>query len=324
MQSTMKSPGERSPALPQNSPTGGGSRGRNPQWRRVLAIGAVISLLVHLGILVYLSLNYWWVPAPAGPDGASSIEFTIMSDEALTDAGATFEELIPDSVAEFNDLETSDLTSDLSADASAAEVTIGNVGARPRLGGAGAGDGDSPSLGGGGAGATFFGVSSRGTRFAYIVDRSSSMERGRRITIAKEELVQSLRGLPDYAQFYVVFYSTEIVIPPIQRNGWLTARSSVVGRFARWLESVDADGGTTPEPAFVQLFSLPVKPDVIFFLTDGEIPGRTVPALRAMNNGSRKVIINTISFGDAASQELLKQIAVDSGGTWTHVEAGNL
>ncbi|MCA9294948.1 MAG: VWA domain-containing protein [Phycisphaerales bacterium] len=296
---------------------------RDIRWRRLLAIGAIISLAVHVGILIYLSMQYRWHPGHAGESGGA-LEFTIMAEESLSDADAEFEDLMPDDIAEFSAIETSDITSDLDADVSAADVAVGDVGARPRLGGAGAGSGDSPSLGGGGGGATFFGISSRGTRFAYIVDRSSSMERQQRLVVARGELIRSLRNLPDYAQFFVVFYSTDILLPPMQRSAWLNARPSIVSRFGRWLDGVTPEGGTEPSDAFIMLFSLDVRPDVIFFLTDGEIPGGTAQEVRTLNSSGKKVVINTISFGGNASQDTLRQIAADSGGTWRHVDSGNM
>jgi hypothetical protein len=296
---------------------------RNVRWRRLLAIAAIISLSVHVSILINLSMQYRWHPGQVVESGGA-IEFSIMAEESLSESDAEFEDLMPDDIAEFSAIETSDIMSDLDADVSAADVAVGEVGARPRLGGAGAGSGDSPSLGGGGGGATFFGISSRGTRFAYIVDRSSSMERQQRLVKARDELIRSLRNLPDYAQFFVVFYSTEVLLPPMQRTTWLNARPSIVSRFGRWLDGVTPEGGTKPSGAFTVLFSLDVRPDVIFFLTDGEIPAGTAQEVRALNGSGKKVVVNTISFGTNASQDTLRQIAADSGGTWRHVASGSM
>jgi len=289
------------------------------RWRRLIAIGAIVSLFVHVCVLIYLSSQYRLISGPADePRGA--VEFSIMANEDLSDRPLDFDHVFPDDVAQLDDTSFTDDAMAIDADFSAADVVIGTDGARARLGGAGAGQADSPSLGGGGGGATFFGISSKGTRFAYIVDRSTSMERQQRLPIAKEELVRSLRGLPDYAQFIVVFYSSEIRLPPMQRDSWLSARRSTINRFVRWLDDVTPEGGTHPQQAFMMIFALDLTPDAIFFLTDGEIPADTVQLLRELNrNGRRGVVINTISIGDGASHGLLQQIANESGGVHRHV-----
>ena len=72
------------------------------------------------------------------------------------------------------------------------------------------------------------------------------------------------------------------------------------------------------------MFSLKVRPDVIFFLTDGEIPDLTAVEIAAMNGRGKRVVINTIAFGDPASQALLKEVAMQSGGVYRFVDpAGN-
>ena len=68
----------------------------------------------------------------------------------------------------------------------------------PTLGGGGAGEGGH-GLRAAARGPRFFGISSRGNRFAYIVDRSGSMGQARKMPTAIRELEQSLQALPDYA-----------------------------------------------------------------------------------------------------------------------------
>ena len=70
-----------------------------------------------------------------------------------------------------------------------------------------------------------------------------------------------------------------------------------------------------------QVFSIEERPDVIFFLTDGEIPRaeETLETVTLLNSRGRRVVINTIAFGDPASQELLREIARRSGGIYRFV-----
>ena len=174
------------------------------------------------------------------------------------------------------------------------------------------------TLGGGGAGTTFFGVSSRGTRFAYIVDISGSMGQKRKLDVCMRELARSIQTLPDFAYFYIVLYSSTTEVPPVQR-GWTRASRTTIGRVIRWFNEVDPHGGTRPVPAFQQVFALPVRADVVFFLTDGLIPPNTDDEVTELNRRGKRVVVNTIAFGDPTSQEMLKEMARSSGGVYRFV-----
>jgi hypothetical protein len=191
-------------------------------------------------------------------------------------------------------------------------------GSVPALGGSGAGDGSGGSsiLGGGGAGTSFFGVSSRGTRFAWVVDVSGSMGEGNKLETCLRELARSVQDLPDYASFFVVLYSSN---PQPFHTEWTRARANAISTLVRWLKDANPGGGTRPSPAFELVMELRDRPDVIFFLTDGLIPRETPEHVAELNRSGRRVTINTIAFGDAAGQELLKAIAQASGGVYRFV-----
>jgi hypothetical protein len=203
----------------------------------------------------------------------------------------------------------------------AARLNVGSTGSLESLGGGGGGGGDGMSMGGGGADVSFFGVSSRGTRIAYIVDTSGSMSEGTKIRTAMAELARSIDALPDYASFYVVLFNSGAGTAPWQK-GWLRARPQEKNRMIRWLDEVSPGGGTQPLPAFNLVFALDVRPDVIFFMTDGQIPAETPMRVAELNGRGGRVVINTIAFGDPTGQDLLKQIAEQSGGAYRFVAAG--
>jgi len=285
--------------------------------RNLLFLGAAISLLVHLSILMYLDSV-----RRSGPvnEGARSVlvEFNTLQEEELTELQeAQLEPELPDSLTEIEDMP--DMRPDLQADVTppAAELELISDGAMPTIGGGASGDGSEMTLGGGGGGTQFFGIESEGTRFAYIVDVSGSMSDNNKIFTAIRELARSVDALPDYAYFHVLLYSGGVSWPQFQQ-GWLRARTSQVTRLINWLDTVTAGGGTQPVPAFTAAFSLDTPPDVIFFLTDGQIPENTAAAIARMNEG-RRVVINTVAFGDARSQDQLKEIARNSGGVYRFV-----
>lgn len=283
--------------------------------RNLLMIGVAVSLVAHLGLMVYLNFIHRGRPAATGTRPVS-FEMAVLPEAELTRLEQLrFEDLAPQTPLDLD--RPDEPTLDLAPQVAAVSLEITADGASATLSGSGSGEG-ADALSGGGAGTSFFGVSSRGTRFAYIVDVSGSMGQERKIDVCMRELARSIEALPDYAYFYVVLFSSQPVQPPAQR-GWTRARPETISRLIRWLNQVDPRGGTQPEPAFSQAFSVPARPDVIFFLTDGQIPAETPETVEALNSRGKRVVINAIAFGDPTSQELLKQIARASGGVYRFV-----
>jgi len=291
---------------------------RRRRRRNLLLLGLSLSLVVHISLMLYLNLFGLGAPRGPGPQPVS-LEFAMIREAELTQLeNLQFDDLVPEVPLESEDLYETELPMELAEDVSASALDISAAGAVPALTGAGGGQGST--LGGGGAGTSFFGVTSRGTRFAYIVDVSGSMGQQRKMDVAMRELARSIEALPDYAYFYVVLYASGITLPPAQRD-WMRARPRTISRLIRWLNQIDPSGGTRPVPAFKQVFSIEERPDVIFFLTDGEIPRaeETLETVTLLNSRGRRVVINTIAFGDPASQELLREIARRSGGIYRFV-----
>ena len=290
---------------------------RKRRRRDTLIVGIGVSLIVHLLLMYFFASQF-----RQGADGAASsavvYDFAIVSDDQLTEMDQPeLEELQPDMLSELDTFEESP-EAVLDPTIAMADLDVPATGAAPTLSGAGSGSESGSTLSGGGADTSFFGVSSRGMRFAYIVDRSGSMSNDQKMQVAISELARSVSNLPDYASFFVVMFSTRPVEPPMQ-SGWMKAKPSTISRFVRWLNTVEADGGTEPAPAFQRVFNQETRPDVIFFLTDGQIPDETVDIVEELNKRGARVIINTIAFGDPTSQELLKHIAQQSGGVYRFV-----
>jgi hypothetical protein len=282
--------------------------------RRILLVGLSCSVLAHLVLVVWLAINL----RPGWGDDRSAVGITVSGaserETSLTDVSSA-----SDSEPSAADLaETNPTATDLQAVVPAGAELAAASSAAPSLGGSG-GAASTAGGGAGGSGTSFFGIRSSGSRFAYIVDRSGSMRENGRIAYARDELMRSIESLPDHALFHVVLFSTTHFTPPLQEQ-WLPARSRAIRRIRAWLNLEEPGGGTQPGSAFESVFSLPQRPDVIFFLTDGEIPPDTVDLVRTLNDRGRKVVVNTVAFGEEISpeaQEVLREIARASGGRYT-------
>tara|TARA_X000001036_G_scaffold205790_1_gene193390 strand:+ start:599 stop:1606 length:1008 start_codon:yes stop_codon:yes gene_type:complete len=298
------------------------------RWKRralsLIFVGLLISVLVHIIIFLF-SYSVSSGVGTSSPIGAvTTIEFAVMEDESFTSLpeGEQLTQTESSTTdATTDQLETTQAT--LTVEASAVSLIPSAEAQATSLTGSGS-SGMGVGMGGsGGGGTSFFGITSSGSRFCYIVDRSGSMDSGGRLESAKAELISSLKKLPDFVKFYVVFYSSNFSIPQSQK-GWNTARRGTVNRMSNDIRGITASGGTVPMPAFKNALALKPPPDVIFFLTDGQISGFSLKKLQEIMPANKQVVVNTIAFGNPASQQLLQEIAQATGGEYRFVPEGGM
>jgi len=189
-------------------------------------------------------------------------------------------------------------------------------------GGAGADLGAGMAIGGGAGlgGASFFGVEARGARFVYIVDVSGSMS-GEKLDTLQIELTDSLNGLSPRASFAVLLFSTD-VLPIGGKARWWDAKDAAKAAAAREIRAISARGGTNPLPAFEMAFALKPRPDAIYFMTDGlfvESAASEIAELNRQADGA-PTPIHCISFVSREAAQLMRAIARQSGGSYTHIE----
>lgn len=300
------------------------------------SMGVVASVMIHLVITLVAAMVTVGVAGLGGPrgSGGGDYEITVTTEGQL---GALMESAPLDALApSVMDTTVPELPS---AGVDEGSGGFDSPGAGPGLGpiesglgGAGGGDmGDGAGLGSGGSGsgkgASFFGVEAKGSRFLYICDISGSMDwdengvaNGKRLRALKRELTNSIQGMLEHMQFYCIFFnSTAVPINP-ESNRWVVARET--GK--RWavdkIGRLDAFGGTEPWPAFEIAFQLKPQPDAIYFMTDGNFDPAIALRIQAVNVGSRKVPIHCITLVDRTGEEVMRKIAADSGGTYTHVD----
>lgn len=171
---------------------------------------------------------------------------------------------------------------------------------------------------------SFFGASDRGERVVYVLDSSGSMSNHNAIIVAKQRLLASLSRLQSTQQFQVIFYNTTPYEMP-DRNGrtklfWATSVNRTLAR--QFVEGIQPAGGTRHMRALQA--ALKYSPDVIFFLTDADQPRLSAGELadiRRRNNGRTR--IHCIEFGEGRSyglENFLKRLAEQNGGTYRYVD----
>lgn len=288
----------------------------------LIFVGFLISMLVHINIGFLLSLFLKGGEGNSSRGAITTIEFAILDSENFTDLPTVDSNLTQDLAETQVTSEILDATdAKLDADDSPTKLQSSTNSMTPSLSGSGSSGMGSGMGGSGGGGTSFFGIASKGTRFCYIVDVSGSMQQNERLPSAMSELTKSLKKLPDFGRFYILFFSSDVQEPATQ-SGWNTARSSTVRRMVKEFQSIKARGGTNPKPAFEKAFELKPLPEVIFFLTDGEISGFTVAELKALIPNNTRVTVNTIAFGSSSSQQILREIAQATGGQFNYVQTG--
>lgn len=192
-------------------------------------------------------------------------------------------------------------------------------------GGGGQGGGSGGGTGRGlGAGTEFFGARERAESFAYVIDCSASMTNRNSISIAKRELLASLRRLPPDARFGVVFYNEQ---PTTFLDGnaqprLMPATSQNKARFQDRLSSIQPDGGTDHDDALMAGFAL--KPEVIFFLTDADQMSER--EARNLADAAGPIRVQAVEFGvgpDAGSSVPLRDLATATGGSYRYIDVMN-
>jgi uncharacterized protein with von Willebrand factor type A (vWA) domain len=180
----------------------------------------------------------------------------------------------------------------------------------------GLGDGS----GGGGSGDGFFGVHPQGGRVVFVVDSSKSMNfphpspAKTRFGKLKWELVSAITRMEADTQFYVIFFN-EIPIP-MPGADLQPAKGAAQKGYLKWVAAART-GGLETDPRDALLMALRLRPDEIYFLTDGEFAWKIQRDLRELHQTATAV--HTIAFGNQNAEKLLKSIATANGGTYHFV-----
>ncbi|MEQ9411093.1 MAG: hypothetical protein RIK87_25500 [Fuerstiella sp.] len=278
-------------------------------WRawKTEGIAATTSLLFNGGVLLLMGLLYFYEDV-----GTQPLQLHGTTFERRAEAFEVTPVLLPDA-----EKQSSDSTSAATCAARLVAPTItSSLSGQFALPSGVSGLAGSGSATGRGHGhGLFSGVSAAGS-FAYVVDASGSMEGGR-MKVVLNELARSVSSLNESQKFFVIFFSDRSfpMMWPTAERELVSATSTNRNRILQWAFSVRPAGGTEPQQALRQ--ALELKPDVLYFLTDGSIPPAT---LRLVEQNRRPdTIVNTICVGNRQAADIMKQIATIGGGEFVAV-----
>jgi hypothetical protein len=183
--------------------------------------------------------------------------------------------------------------------------------------------------GGGKVRTSMFGLPGEGYKFVYVLDRSGSMggDGSASLKAVKAELLASLKNLDTVHQFQIIFYNERpVLFNPSGAPGKLafaTQRNKQTAE--KFLDSIQAAGGTDHEAALRMAAGM--KPDVIFFLTDGDKPKLTSEQIGKAERWLGGIRVNIIEFGPSPApdkESFLKELARRVGGEYLYVDTTKL
>ena len=299
-----------------------------PSW-----IGSILfhTILVLL-LLFWFSLSPSQKSTPGERVASGSIVSQSYADsrggsEGASSSDADLSATVPEQFSEgslVNLPTTQALVAGPHAEAPAEIASAGNIAEGFQQGGGQGGAG----VGRGTVTIPFFGHQGTGTKFVYVLDHSLSME-GAPIRRAKEELIRSFRSLGELHQFNILFYNHAW-------KPWQPGRKLVFAtpenkeNAERFVGSIPAIGGTYHFDSMQEAIAL--RPDVIFFLTDGESSDDwtlRLPELERLN--SRRgygAQIHVIQFGSGGLTDppsrLLQQLADQNRGQYLYFDVKTL
>ncbi len=256
----------------------------------------MLSSVVHIILLVALAVLS--IPPNVQPSGVLAVTASVSPVEQefilelSSDAGSIGEVASP--MASETAIEASEL---LSKEVSLTQPELGALtsmassalNALQSLGDGGGGNSAGMGIGG----TSVFGVKTVGKRFAYVVDNSNSMSKGR-LEAAIQEVQDSVDMLAPNQFFYVIFYSDTAypLFHPKPAKTFVNATPANKAKLREWLATVEHCLHTFGEEAMQLALSL--KPDVIYLMGDGAFTDNTVKQTLARIDP--RILIHTFGF----------------------------
>jgi Ca-activated chloride channel family protein len=151
----------------------------------------------------------------------------------------------------------------------------------------------------------------------FVLDRSGSMD-GTRLDAAKQALTHALRTLKPTDLFHVIAFDVDF---ESFRDSPVPATPKHVSAAIKWVQAIEAGGGTLAIPALTAACAPPIATDhvrTVLFITDGDI-GNDTQLLQLTSKLDPACRITVVGIGRAPSNALLQRLARLGGGTCTIV-----
>ncbi len=192
---------------------------------------------------------------------------------------------------------------------------------------AGAGSPGRGASGGPPGEAVFFGARSKGDRFVFVVDNSSSMKGGR-LEAAIAELLNATSALTPRQSFYVIFVSdrTYPMFFPERAPDLVPATAPNKKRLAEWLPKAILASGNNRKLIEAMDMAAELRPHAVFLLWDGDMKYSDKVRFEVMTHLTRPnqwdFTIHTLGMGTTSldAEQNLTTIAQAHGGTFRRVD----
>ncbi len=205
--------------------------------------------------------------------------------------------------------------------------------------GFGPGGGGGGGMGSGGGGTVnFFGMRSRIKNVVFVVDISGSMVQGNKNpeTYARleNEVAKVIQGLAPTTQFGIVAFSGGV---EVYRQYLTSARADEKSRAIKWFKSQSPveylkpkneqakakHQGTRADLGLDRAFKM--KPETIFFVSDGEPSGVTADEVLSgvaekQKNLARPAVINAVAYLSEGGELFMRELAKQNNGTFREVK----
>ncbi|RPA23386.1 marine proteobacterial sortase target protein [Shewanella frigidimarina] len=159
-----------------------------------------------------------------------------------------------------------------------------------------------------------------------VIDTSGSMS-GQSITQAKQALQFALAGLRDIDSFNIIEFNSDVTMLSATT---LSANSRNIGKANRFIQSLDADGGTEMRSALQTALVDSVQQDSdqtdahsemlrqVIFMTDGAV-GNEHELYQLINDQLGDSRLFTVGIGSAPNSDFMRRAATMGRGTFTYI-----
>jgi hypothetical protein len=165
-----------------------------------------------------------------------------------------------------------------------------------------------------------------GRSFLFLLDRSKSMGSGGLgvMQVARRELARAIDQLEDHHKFQVLGYNDGTT--PMKVPRLLDATDEHKRAVPEFIANMAAYGRTKHDAGL--LSAVAYRPDVIVFMTDGDLPGLKDSQLEKIRRAADgKIQIHCIQFGlggQRSEGNFMETLARQNGGTFRYVDVNDL